>query len=149
MGLYMIIVLGIDPGNSTGIAVIEIDDDKKPKLREAWVSLDQTAIEYRNLIEEADYIIVEDFKVRPAKARSGSFDWSNMITPKIIGSIQTLAILAGKQVVLQQPTVKPLGYGFAQMKYVKGKPGTHTADAAAHALFYAVRHNLCSPSKLL
>lgn len=146
----MIRILGIDPGKTTGLAVILINPEtKKPTLDNAWVSSDLTAIEYNDELKLADYIIVEDFKVRPKKAQSGSFDWSQMETPKIIGSIQTLAALLGKKVVLQQPTIKPMGYGFAQMKYVKGKPGTHIQDAAAHAVYYAVRHNLCLPSKLL
>jgi hypothetical protein len=143
-------ILGIDPGKTTGLAVIIIDlETKKARIDHAGVSMDITAIEYRDLIENADVIVVEDFKVRPNKAKGGSFDWSPMETPKVIGSIQTLAALIEKKVVLQQPTVKPMGYGFANMKYVKGKPGTHIQDAAAHAMYYAVRHKLCLPSKLL
>jgi hypothetical protein len=143
-------ILGIDPGKTTGLAVIIIDlETKKARIDHAGVSTDITAIEYRDLIENADVIVVEDFKVRPNKAKGGSFDWSPMETPKVIGSIQTLAALIEKKVVLQQPTVKPMGYGFANMKYVKGKPGTHIQDAAAHAMYYAVRHKLCLPSKLL
>lgn len=142
-------ILGIDPGKTTGLAVIIIDENKKARLDLAKVSSDVTAIEYNNLLQNADIIVVEDFKVRPNKAKGGSFDWSPMETPKIIGSIETLAALLGKKVVLQQPTVKPMGYGFAHLEYVKGKPGTHIQDAAAHAMYYAVRHKLCLPSKLL
>lgn len=145
----MTIILGIDPGKSTGLAMITIDDMKKPRLTEARVSYDVSAIEYNDWLKLADYIVVEDFKVRPGKARQGSFDWSSMETPKIIGSIQTLAKLLGKTVTLQQPTIKPMGYGFAHLNYVKGKQGTHIQDAAAHAMYFAVRKKLCLPSKLL
>jgi len=141
-------ILGIDPGRTTGLAVLIIEN-KKATLDAAWTSDDLTAIEYNDFLKAADIIVVEDFKVRPGKAKAGSFDWSQMETPKIIGSIQTLAALIGKSVVLQQPTIKPMGYGFAHMIYVKGKPGTHIQDAAAHAMYYAVKHSLCSPSKLL
>jgi hypothetical protein len=143
-------ILGIDPGKTTGLAVIIIDPEtKKARLNLAETSSDLTAIEYRNLLDEADIIVVEDFKVRPNKAKTGSFDWSQMETPKIIGSIQTLAALIGKKVVLQQPTVKPMGYGFAHLEYKKGKPGTHIQDAAAHAMYYAVQHKHALPGKLL
>jgi hypothetical protein len=143
-------ILGIDPGKTTGLAVILIDPEtKKARIDHAGVSMDLTAIEYKDLLDAADYIIVEDFKVRPGKAKSGSFDWSPMETPKIIGSIQTLAALIGKKVVLQQPTIKPMGYGFANMNYVKGKPGTHFQDAAAHAMYFAVKQKLALPGKLL
>ena len=143
-------ILGIDPGKTTGLAVIIVNPEtKKARIDHAGVSMDVSAIEYYDLLKAADFIIVEDFKVRPNKAKTGSFDWSQMETPKIIGSLQTLAALIGKKVILQQPTVKPMGYGFAHMTYVKGKPGTHFQDAAAHAMYYAVKHNLANPSKLL
>jgi len=145
----MIKILGIDPGRNTGLAFIFIDDNKKPRLDRARVSKDLTAVEYNDWINEADYIVVEDFLVRPAKAKVGSFDWSPMETPKVIGSITTLANLAGKTIHLQQPTIKPVGYGFAQVKYQKGKKGLHIQDAAAHAMYFAVKQNLALPGKLL
>lgn len=146
----MINILGIDPGKTTGLAVLLINEEtKKATLDKAWTSSDVTAIDYNDDLKLADFIVVEDFKVRPNKAKGGSFDWSPMETPKIIGSIQTLAALLGKKVVLQQPTIKPMGYGFAHILYQKGKPGTHIQDAAAHAMYYAVRHKLALPSKLL
>ena len=146
----MINILGIDPGKTTGLVVLLIDEEKKKAtLDKAWTSTDLTGIEYNDDLKLADYIIVEDFKVRPGKAKGGSFDWSPMETPKLIGSIQTLAALLGKKVVLQQPTIKPMGYGFAHILYVKGKPGTHIQDAAAHAMYFAVRHKLALPGKLL
>lgn len=143
-------ILGIDPGKTTGLAVIIVNEEtKKARIDLAETSSDLTAIEYNHLLQAADYIVVEDFKVRPNKAKKGSFDWSQMETPKIIGSIQTLAALIGKKVTLQQPTIKPMGYGFAHMIYVKGKPGTHIQDAAAHAMYFAVKRGYALPSKLL
>jgi len=143
-------ILGIDPGKTTGLAMIEINPEtKKPRLIEARACMDVSGIEYNDWLKEADHIVVEDFKVRPQKAERGSFNWSQMETPKIIGSIQTLAKLLGKTIVLQQPSVKPMGYGYAHMVYVKGKQGTHIQDAAAHAMFFAVKKKLCLPSKLL
>lgn len=146
----MINILGIDPGKTTGLAVILINPEtKKATLDKAWTSEDLTGIEYNEFLQAADHIIVEDFKVRPGKAKGGSFDWSPMETPKLIGSIQTLAALLGKKVVLQQPTIKPMGYGFAHIEYKKGKPGTHIQDAAAHAMYFAVKQKLALPGKLL
>lgn len=143
-----ILVLGIDPGESTGLALISITE-KRPTLVEALVSKDTSAIEYNWLLKKADHIVVEDFKLRPREATQGDFNWSQMTTPKIIGSIQTLAKLLGKEVVLQQPSIKPMGYGYAMMKYTKGKKGTHYQDAAAHAMYYSVKNGLALPSTLL
>lgn len=142
------LILGIDPGGTTGIALLSIKD-KKATLVEALESKDLSFIENNWLLIKADHIICEDFKVRPDMARKGSFDYNNMQTPQIIGSIKTLARLLEKEVVLQQPAIKPIGYGFAHLVYKAGKKGLHIQDAAAHAMYYAVKHNLCQPSKLL
>ena len=142
------LILGIDPGRTTGLALISIHE-KRATLVEALESKDMSFVENNWLLQKADYIVVEDFKVRPAKARQGAFDWQDMETPQVIGSIKTLAKLLGKTVILQQPAIKPIGYGFAHLKYVPGKKGLHIQDAAAHAMFYSVKNNLCLPSKLL
>lgn len=146
----MIKILGIDPGISTGLAMIHVDD-KKMRLENAKVSEDQTAMDYYDWIKEADIVVVEDFLVRPKKAQQGAFDNSRMITVKIIGAISTLARINGKEIVLQPSSIKPIGYGFAKMKYFPGKRAEHihTTDAAAHVAYYAVRQNLALPGKLL
>lgn len=141
-------VLGIDPGLTTGLALIEIKE-KRPKLIEALISKDTSCFEWKWMLEDADVIVCEDFKVRPNKARKGAFDYSSMDTSQIIGSIKTLAKLLDKEIVLQPAAIKPVGFGFAHLEYTPGKKGIHIQDAAAHAMYYAVRHNLCLPSKLL
>jgi hypothetical protein len=63
-----------------------------------------------------------------------------MITPQVIGSLTTLCkALERKAPVKQQPSIKPVGYAFAGMKYLAGKQGTHWQDALAHAVYYAVK----------
>lgn len=140
-------ILGVDPGKHSGVAMLEIKN-KRAKLTEAYVELNVGSEKFRSLIEQATYVVVEDFKVRPGKARQGAFDWDQMETPKIIGKIELLADELGKKIILQQPSVKPVGYGYAGMKYVPGKSGMHVFDAAAHALFYLVKNDLSLPSKL-
>lgn len=143
-----IYILGIDPGESTGLALISVTE-KRPTLVEALVSKDLTGIDYNYLLQKATYVVVEDFKVRPRKAKEGAFDWQDMKTPQVIGSIKTLAKLLGKKVILQQPSIKPVGYGYAHLKYVPGKKGKHIEDAAAHAMYFGVVNKICLPSKLL
>lgn len=144
----MKLYLGIDPGGTTGLALISVNN-KIPTLVEVLESKDVKGIEFNWLIKKADLLIVENFKVRPAKARKGNFDWSDMETPRVIGSIQTLAQLSDKTVVLQEPSIKPMGYGYAHMKYVPGKKGLHIQDAAAHAMYYLVKNALALPAVLL
>jgi len=132
-------VLGIDPGGTTGYSLIEIQDHKITPLK--WgTTKDKLMLDLVPLIVAADHIVYENFLLRPDKARSGAFDWQSNVTEQVIGSLKTLAALHGKESVSTlEPSQKPMGYGFANMKYVPGKKGTHWQDAHAHAVFYAVK----------
>ena len=131
------LILGIDPGKTTGLALISVEG-KKISLFGTRESRDQTCLDYFDWIKESNVVVCENFLNRPAKTKSGAFDWSNNLTSQIIGSIKTLAALEEKVFHLQEPAIKPVGYGFANLKYVAGKSGTHQKDALAHAVFYAV-----------
>ena len=133
----MTIILGIDPGGTTGLASISVEG-RKIKLIGTRSSRDPTCLDFLDLIEEADVIVCENFLNRPGMTRSGSFDWSSNLTSQVIGSLKTLAALQKKEFVLQEPAIKPVGYGFANLKYQAGKKGTHQKDALAHAVYYAV-----------
>ncbi len=133
-------ILGIDPGGTTGWARLEYDPVTKKILPgQVGETKDTTALEIFELIKWADIVVMEDFKVRPDEARKGSFDYNSMIAPQVIGSINTLCQIASKTVVLQQPAVKPVAYGFANRKYVKGAKGQHRWDAQAHGVYYLVK----------
>jgi len=142
----MTLILGIDPGKHTGLGMIEVIEDKI-HLRTMRESLDVTCTDYLDLLGQADVIVVEDFLLRPTKAREGAFDWNNMVAPRVIGAIT--AQLAGlkKPLVLQQPSIKPVGYAWSNQRYVKGKKGQHIPDALAHAVYYAVRTLKAIPVK--
>lgn len=135
-------ILGIDPGGTTGVGIIQMGEDKRllPTYIGQLTKKDDKTKRLRDLILSVEVIVVENFLVRPGKAAQGAFDWNSMDTSKEIGKIQTLCELEGKKCVLQEPSVKPVGYGWANMKYVPGKKGTHDKDALAHAVFYAVKN---------
>ena len=133
-----VFVLGIDPGKTTGLGLIEVDG-VKISLQAIRESRDVSCLDYLDLLQKADRIIIENFRVRPMKARSGAFDWDAMIAPQVIGAINAQLANLGKFSVLQDASVKPVGYGWSNQRYVKGKKGTHCQDAVAHAVFYAVK----------
>lgn len=138
-------VLGIDPGGSTGLALIRVED-KVAKLVHVQKSKDPTLKDARKLFEEADVIVCEDWKTRPAKAKQGAFNYSSMPTARMIGAIEVLS--EGKMFVLQQAAIKPVGYGFANLheKYKKvPKSEEHVLDAIAHAMYYLVSRKLARP----
>lgn len=132
-------VLGLDPGKTTGVALILIENDViKPPLYFGETK-DTTLLDIGELFLAADIIVIEDFKTRPKKARQGAFDWDNMIAPQVIGAAKVLAATHKKPWVLQQPALKPVAYGLANQKYVAGKKGQHRQDALAHAVYYSVK----------
>ncbi len=142
----MTLVLGIDPGKTTGLGLIEVLAPSI-KLKTMRESKDETAADYLDLLREADVIVVENFQVRPDKARTGSFDWNDMIAPQVIGAIRAVSASLGKTIVLQPPSIKPVGYGWSNQRYVKGKKGMHQQDALAHAVYYAVKNLKALPLK--
>ncbi len=126
-------ILGIDPGETTGWGLLE----GSRVLRVGEVKLPRIG-EFLRDFEEVDVYVVEDYVQRPDYLMKGKRNnlWIPQHTAKIIGRVQQTAFLQGKPCILQQPSCKPAGYGFAGVKYVKGKKGTHMQDAVAHASFY-------------
>ena len=134
-------ILGIDPGKTTGWAIVEWNDDKSYKdIFKMGESRDVNLLDLTEMFQEADQVVFENFLVRPGKARDGSFDWDPMITPQVIGSVKLLCRLHDRPIAEQSPSVKPPGYGFAGIPYKKAKKGVHIQDAIAHAFFFAVKN---------
>lgn len=142
--MRLMLILGIDPGKHTGLGMIEVID-KKIHLKTMMESLDETAVEYLDWLKQADVVVLENFLVRPRNARAGSFDWNDMVAPRVIGAVTAHLAALQKKPVLQEPAIKPAGYGFSNQRYVKGKKGQHIPDALAHACYYAVKNLKAMP----
>lgn len=140
------LLLGIDPGGTTGWAKAELDEDHIIRPVDFGETTDPTGIELMPFLQEADRIIVENFLIDPRYARSGAFDYDSMIAPQVIGSLKTLVSQIGKEIVLQPSSIKPVGYGYLGKKYRKGKRGMHRWDALAHIYYYAVKHLQALPN---
>jgi len=137
-------ILGLDPGGTTGIAVVEITN-KVPNVILAKTSRDPLLKDIRHLFMECDVVVYEGWWTRKNDAESGAFNQSTMIAPQVIGVIETLIDLFEKKGVKQQAAIKPMGYSYSGLKYVKGKPGMHSQDAIAHAMYFAVNSRLSRP----
>ena len=95
--MAVVLLLGIDPGKTTGWAQAEFNEETRIiKPLNFGDSTDPTGFELLEMMKEFDYIIVESFLVDPRFARSGAFDYDSMIAPQVIGSIKTLAAQIGK-----------------------------------------------------
>lgn len=141
------ILLGIDPGGTTGWAQAELQEDMEIKPINFGESKDITGQELIPMIDGSDIIVVENFLIDPRYARSGAFDYDDMIAPQVIGAIRTLCSQRDKEIVLQPASIKPVGYGYLGKKYRKGKKGMHKWDALAHLYYYAVKHLHALPNR--
>lgn len=127
-------MLGIDPGPShTGWAVLHGNETKKvgEHKGETFVDHLQTLLQE----EQIQVVILEGYIVRP-KFKGG---YTKVPTLELIGAIKRECRRAGIPLHEQQPAIKPVGYGYAGMVYVKGKSGMHIFDAVAHAMYYWVK----------
>jgi len=141
----MRLLLGIDPGETTGWASVTLSETGVLKVVEFGECRDLTTHELSDHISNHDLMIVESFLVDPAMSRTGAFDHSDMKTIQVIGALKLQSRLHGTPIVEQSRTVKPVGYGFLRMKYVKGKKGMHSTDAMAHAVYWAVKNAGAKP----
>ena len=131
-------LLGFDPGTTTGVALATLNGNKLT-LDAVDAIRSITARKVQEFVRECDVVICENFLVRPNRARTGAFDWNSMEPVRVIGLIQAVAELEDRKFVLQEPAIKPMGFGWAGLKYVPGKKGTHSQDAVAHLTYYAVK----------
>lgn len=133
------IILGIDPGKTTGWAVISVSDRTITPLAFGNTK-DMQLIEIKLYIDEADIIVYEGWRTFKKHAESGRLNYQTVPAEQVIGSLKTLLRLRKEQPVLHENLsgLKPVGYGWAGMKYTPGKKGMHWQDALAHAVHFAV-----------
>lgn len=128
-------VLAIDPGDTTGWCRVTLPEG--PFRIGLWKGEKEPGREVN--ADPPDILVVENYLIRPpAMTRGKQWDhsWNKGSTMRIIGSLQTVADLHNLQFKLQEPSIKPVGYGWAGLDYVKGKTGTHIQDATAHLAYF-------------
>lgn len=142
------IILGVDPGLTTGYAIWDTES-------QAWLSLGELKTKPSELDKSGvlvflneykgphiDVIAIENYIQRP-NFRSNNNNhhhfWTDQTTAKIIGTFLLFSSLHQCKYDEQEPSVKPIGYKMANLTYVPGKKGTHIADAMAHARYYELK----------
>lgn len=137
-------ILGIDPGVTTGYALIELQENPRRIIPTKFFgnTKDMTLVDIRELIEEADYIVYEGWRTFKKHAQTGRLNFQTVPAEQVIGSLKTLLRLrkTGYTVHENLSGLKPVGYGYANMKYVPGKKGMHWQDALSHATYFAVNN---------
>jgi hypothetical protein len=136
------IILGIDPGKTTGWATIEVNDEARRTITPLLfgTTKDMQLIDIRDKIDAADIIVYEGWKTFDTHARTGRLSYQTVPAEQVIGAMRTLLRLRIHQPIVweSQPSLKKVGYAWAGMKYISGSQGQHWKDALAHAVYYAV-----------
>lgn len=88
--------------------------------------------------DDLDVLIVENYRNLPDEKHGKRFinTYSENHESQIIGMCRMFCSLAFVELVIQETSIKPAGYGFAGLKYVKGAKKKHMQDAVAHGAYW-------------
>lgn len=127
----------LDPGASTGYAIY-LDDKPQEIGVLPWGTDGEAVMVWLLQHRDLDVLIVENYRILPeeweGKRRANT--WSENHESQIIGMVRLICREYGVTLVIQEPSIKPSGYGYCGMKYVKGKKGMHKEDALAHGMYW-------------
>lgn len=140
-------ILAFDPGGTSGWAFL-IDGVTKKIGEIKKVNWQDGLIELFNELEP-DVAVCEDFINRPKwnKKHVNQQTWRKNEVPKQVGNVELICKMKGVRYVCQQPAIKPVGYGYAGLEYVKGKKGVHMQDAIAHGVYFYVKETGIVPKQ--
>lgn len=132
-------VIAFDPGTNIGWAIME---NTQP-IEFGEIRYGEELFEFlAHSYELFDTCIIENYRIRPPNIQKGrekkfTHPWSNVTPAKAIGAIEFYASRLGIPVVLQEPSILPVG--FKLIRYQKSSPNTHPPDyisAMAHAAYW-------------
>lgn len=133
--------LALDPGNSTGWATFVENGDV-----DGFGTCRTRSEVYEKLIEvRPQVIIMEDYRLYPWKAKEQS--WSGFETVRIIGAVEYYAYLHNATMVLQEPSIKAIGYRWAGLTKPKNHDLSHETDAYVHGVYYLQKHGIRYPQQ--
>jgi hypothetical protein len=131
------IVVGFDPGETTGWAALDADTGRDA----TFIGMGQ--VRYSNLIETLeemalvpDVVVIEIFQLLPHKAQKMA--GSKFLTIEAQGMIRSWARRHGAKEVNQKPTIKPSAEKFTQVKAPSNHAHSHQIDAFNHAKYWLI-----------
>jgi hypothetical protein len=144
--------VGIDPGPHTGYVIADYDPIEgfqiiATGIVETYRAALKFFSEYIDPLEVLlvpRLIVCEEYIINP-KVYGHSHQGDKGETMRLIGALEYLALRNSIEIVLQMPTIKPVGYGFLGKKYERGKQNMHGFDALAHLVFYLVTKRQMKP----
>lgn len=151
------IVIGVDPGVTTGIAVFRFTEDKSQYIEygqlgdpdNVWKKIHQLVLFYqKNYPEDEVILVVEQFDKRPGVVNPD-------FTPKYINrdiennifDVQIVWQIPGMAKTLLPPARRGTSDALKRFGWYKVSNG-HANDAARHAIAYIVHNKLHMPTIL-
>lgn len=138
-------VLAMDPGGTTGWALFE--DNKVVRFGN---TPQDNFYEWLNSVQAnlaPDYIVVEDYLIRPEKLTGSSYThvWSSGQTIRFIGAVVFYGVQTKIPVTLQQPAIKPVAAKLTGIPFKRGKKGVHHLDAMLHGGYFLITELKVNP----
>lgn len=131
------IVVGFDPGLTTGICVFEQDgDDAKPMAYDNVHFL--RILDYLENMPVPAVVIIEDFQLLPHKAMK--LAGSKFETIQAIGMIMAYAHKHKAEMHKQSPTIKKVAEKLTQTPPPKNHATGHWVDAYNHAMYWMIKN---------
>lgn len=147
-GFHNMKLLSVDPGKHTGWAIWNFGSGS-PELLTMGVTVDEGQfynILVRNEWPDLDYLVYEDYKIRPAKVNKGwAHEWNSAPALHIIGALELFARQNEIELVVQQPAQLPVGCGYIGYPYKKGIHVPNNISAIAHGAYWLVKNNHANP----
>lgn len=129
-------ILGIDPGDKTGAVLLDSEGPSVLRVETIEAKNFNSWLDTWNQTDSpwlVDIVAIEDFIARPSFTDGR---WTELPVAKLIGRVEFRCHQLKIRCVVQQPSIKPVGYRFAGLAYPpKKNPMIHVLDATAHAYF--------------
>lgn len=136
-------VIALDPGTTTGFAVFilgKVAIFGEIKKDDIFSRIDK---------QIPDVWVIENYRVRPYSFKGKQTKtWDNPFALQVIGAVRAHGQRNKTPVIIQEPAIKPIGYGYLNMPYVKGKKNVHHLDAISHGAYYFVKEEGVTPTWL-
>lgn len=128
-----VVYLSCDPGKASGICGY----DKDYTIMFMLTIHADDVLMFINQFEKLKKFIVEGYRIFPNKAKEHIY--SDLLTPRVIGRIESWCELNIIDLIRQPPNFKATGYKWIGQKPLpKSNPRNHSMDAHVHFIYWAV-----------
>lgn len=133
------IVIGFDPGETTGVCVFEQEGNDAVPVKYANVPFLQLH-EWLDSAPKPDVVVIEDYKILSHKAMAHI--GSKLETVQAIGIISAYRYKHRAKEVKQPADIKPIAEKFTQVTPPKKHSEGHWVDAFNHAMYWMINEGL-------